>query len=173
MPKCRGCQCLKEEAHGPHQAGCFPGGLYRKWLSVRSLDEEQECDLYLPASNFDPAFLEMCLAAPELQTLRGPGKWQNGDRYVCLDLQQVAYDWTDSEDEPYEKFHPVWLPGLQHLFGMVQHHFTSPQNMFILFGQWLGNFPKLHQFPAECLCLIFVMHKNYHKQWISGKWESE
>ncbi len=62
--------------------------------------------------------VKMFAKATEIQALRGEGLWQSGDFYTddVLKRPTVPVDFgvfVEGEDEPYEMYHPVWLP-LQH-----------------------------------------------------------
>ena len=140
-------------------------------------------------------YIDMCEQSKELQELRGPDLWQEGD-FVT---DKVFKDWennraprcyfvhTDESDEPYQMYNPVWLPRQDQLQQLMYEkllgHNISLRAVTLPNGDtgWVGEFQisnvtapvECPQFMGGCLEEIWLqlfMFINHNKIWKSGKW---
>ena len=115
---------------------------------------------------------------PEIQRLRGDGLWQNGDCYTCIVSggRRFTAWWTDTEDEPPQMYHPVWLPRQDQLQEMVDGDDIDKRNRLMSFDYALSNSSNpvdWHiRYSMEQLWLAFVMKEKYNKVWTNNEWRN-
>jgi hypothetical protein len=115
-------------------------------------------------------YILMCSKALEIQSRRGPSRWENGDYYACTISGGRIFQafWTNVEDEPPTCFHPIWIPRIDQYVDMTQ---CSVGETIQRFYEWFKEFEmksKLMSYVVitieEC-CLIFYMEGFHKKTW--------
>lgn len=114
-------------------------------------------------------YIKMNDKAEEIQRLRGDGLWQNGDCYTCIVSggRRFTAWWTDTEDEPPQMFHPVWLPRqdqLQVLSGLSWYLFDKTC------VTWAATNPDYQRESKEIVGLRVVYKEKYNKVWNGEDW---
>ena len=145
--------------------------------------------------DFTKQYVDMCLGATKIQSLRGIDKWINGDFYVddiilrpTTPVDHVVFE--DSSDEPMEMYHPIFLPRQDQLQDMLEWKHQS-RAMLVNMTNWCndghciskcderaGMMPfgesietyHMKDWSPEQLWLSYIMYKKYNKQWIDNNW---
>jgi hypothetical protein len=123
-------------------------------------------------------YIKMCKMANEIQELRGPSFWEEGDFYTAYNKEKVFVYSGEGEDEPYENSEPVWLPRQGQLQEMINNN--NIEANLDLWGKWRDEsggvldpreYDSFIQSMEQCW-LIFVMSEKYRKKWTGEEWKN-
>ena len=126
-------------------------------------------------------YILMCEKIKEIQQLRGEGLWENGDFYtddILKEHNREASVFEEASDEPYEMYHPTWLPRQGQLQKMIKDKWKSEYclyylAMFIKFWKHYDEKYIVSFNSMEQLWLAFVMKEKYNRIWNKKEWEKE